>query len=88
MDNQAVALWEYTYEPGAEAHHIHEHPRAIYIVESGTLEMVGPTGQANRMQPSAGVGAWSGPATHTVRNVGDTRVKMIEIEVKTVPRPQ
>ncbi len=88
MENEHVRAWEYTYEPGAEGHHVHEFPRLVYIIEGGVLEMVSPTGQVNRLSPTPGVAGWAGPATLTVRNVGTTRVKMLEVEIKGAsPQP-
>ena len=86
LDNEAVEVVRLTYPVGGESGmHTHRYPnRVAYVVRGGTLEMV----PADIDKPRQSVEVADGqtiylPAqTHNVRNVGDTEIVIIEIEIK------
>ncbi len=96
MDNEDVQVVEIRYEPGSVSPlHTHEFPRrAIYVESGGTLEITPgrvrddgtlelvPGGEAKRIDITAGQVLWIPAQTHTLRNVGKTFIRAIEVEIK------
>ena len=82
VDNDDIRMVEYKYLPGGTGRHEHIFPRAVYIAEGGELEFVSDEGTVRKLTPASSSGGWSPPANHTVRNVGMSKVRMVEIEVK------
>ncbi len=83
LENEHVRVIENAYAPGAASPlHTHAHPRVVYVVEGGSLALEGPDGRATRVDVAAGTAVWRPPETHAVRNVGRTRVRTVEVEVK------
>ncbi len=83
LENAQVMVVENVYPAGAAALlHTHAWPRVVYVLEGGSLELEDDEG-VSRMDVAAGQTAWRPAETHVVRNVGRTRVRVIEVEVKT-----
>ena len=86
LDNEAVEVVRLTYPAGSESGmHSHRHPnRVAYVVAGGTLEMVpGDTDQPTQsVEVADGQAIYLPAQTHNVRNVGDTDIVIIEIEIK------
>jgi len=96
MENEDVQVVEIRYEPGSVSPlHTHEFPRrAIYVESGGTLEITPgrklddgtlklvPGGEATRIEITAGQALWLPAQTHTLRNVGKTFIRAIEVEIK------
>jgi hypothetical protein len=63
----------------------------LYILNSNHLvrgDRDGATLVDSRMarRPADGVAVWSGPLLpHTLENVGDTELRVIRVELKTIP---
>ena len=49
--------------------------------EDGALELV-PGGEARRINITAGQALWLPAQTHMLRNVGNTFIRLIEVEIK------
>ena len=92
LDNQSVMVIRLTYPAGTESGmHTHVYPhRVVYTVNGGTLELV----PADPQVPPQSIEVHDGditfvPAsTHNVKNVGDTRVVLIETELKNPAHAQ
>ncbi len=83
LENEHVRVIENIYEPGGESpRHTHDWPRVVYVLEGGTLELEGPGDRIDRAQVEAGQTIWRPAETHVVRNVGRSRVRVVEVEVK------
>jgi quercetin dioxygenase-like cupin family protein len=84
LENEHVRVIESLYPPGASSPlHAHAWPRVVYVVEGGTLALEDPDGRVTRIEAVAGQAAWRPPEAHVVRNVGQTRVRVVEVEVKS-----
>ncbi|MFP6728714.1 MAG: hypothetical protein VCD50_00805 [Alphaproteobacteria bacterium] len=96
LENAEVLAVEVRYEPGsASPLHSHKYPGRVIYVESGgtleitpgrllddgTLELV-PDGEAMRINITAGQTLWLPSQTHSLRNVGKTFIRIVEIEIK------
>lgn len=83
LENERVRVVENSYEPGASSPpHTHEYPRAVYFIDVARLELQGPEGSTTQVVAEAGQTVWRPVETHTVRNIGEGRVRVVEIEVK------
>jgi quercetin dioxygenase-like cupin family protein len=84
LDNEEVLVEATTYPPGAGVPtHMHRFPSLVYVVEGGTLETTTPDGAVDRYDLRPGEALWSDSANvHSARNVGSTRVRIVETEVK------
>lgn len=88
LENERVLVVENSYEPGAVSdEHTHDSPRTVYVVSGGILEMVGPDGTVTQMEVLRGQALWRPAETHVVRNVGPTRVVVVETEIRTGQGP-
>jgi quercetin dioxygenase-like cupin family protein len=86
LENQHVRVLEYHYEPGeASPLHAHEHPRVVYVLDGGELELVAEDGTSTRIRIEPGQTSWRPPENHVVRNVGRTTIRVLETEVKARP---
>jgi quercetin dioxygenase-like cupin family protein len=96
FENDEVQVLDLRYEPGSVTPlHTHEYPhRVLYIEAGGVLEILpgvkaadgtlslAPDAEAKSVKLTAGQTLWLPAATHRLRNVGKTFVRVIEIEVK------
>ena len=84
LDNDEVVVISGTYPPGAsEPMHAHRFPSVAYVIEGGTLEITTPEGIVERYDMRPQETLWSPTAhAHSVRNVGSTHIRILEIEVK------
>lgn len=84
LDNDEVIVVATTYPPGASVP-IHEHrfPRVSYVIEGGTIEAMSPDGTVETFEVRPGETLWNAAAhAHSARNIGTTRVRLVEVEVK------
>jgi len=89
LNNKDVEVVRLIYPAGAESGvHTHKHPnRVVYFVKGGTLELI----PKNSKQSSKIIKVVDGqtlflPATtHNVRNIGKTKVVIVETEIKNKP---
>jgi hypothetical protein len=84
LDNDRVRAWRLTLEPGATAPSITQAAPGIRVViDGGELLESDPARGERHMSPRSGEFFWQEPGrTRTVRNVGTTRIELVEIELK------
>lgn len=84
LDNEEVTVISGKYPPGSsEPMHTHSFPSVAYVIEGGTLEITTPEGTVERYEMRPEETLWSPmPHAHSVRNIGSTTVRIVEIEVK------
>ena len=82
LDNKQVYVFEARYQPGGASKHTHDYSRVIYVLQGGVLELARPDETAKRKELTPGKVVWRPAETHTVTNVGDSEVRLVEIEVK------
>jgi len=97
FENDRVAVWEMSLEPGeSTGMHTHKNTYFFQVIEGSTLKTVGPDGTDYGDLPLAPgdtifvdvegdtvrVGDLTGPATHEAVNVGGTRYFEILVELK------
>lgn len=84
MDNDRVRGWRLVLEPGHAAGTITQQAPGIRIVLDGGEIAESVPGQPDRpMNPKLGEFYWQEPGvTRTVRNIGATRVELLEFELK------
>ena len=84
MDNDRVRGWRLVLDPGHAAGSITQQAPGIRIVLDGGEIVESVPGQPDRsMNPKLGEFYWQDPGvTRTVRNIGSTRVELLEFELK------
>lgn len=84
MDNERVRGWRLVLDPGQAAAAITQQSAGIRIVVSGGDIVERVPGRPDRpMQPHTGEFFWQdAPITREVRNIGNTRVELVEFELK------
>jgi quercetin dioxygenase-like cupin family protein len=85
LENEHVRVVEYSVKPGEkDVWHTHP-PRVSYIVSGGKVKVYSKTGEPTISEVKTGATTWAGHgALHEVENVGDTDIKIILTEVKSV----
>ena len=84
-ENQYVRVVEYTLNPGEkDIWHTHP-PRSSYVVAGGKVRVYTEDGQNSISEVKTGNSSWAGHgAKHYVKNIGDTKIKIILTEVKAL----
>ena len=83
LENAQVVVIESTYAPGgAVPMHTHRSPHVVYVIDGGILETTGSDGAVETHAVQPGQTLWRAPQSHRTRNVGGTRVRIVEVEVK------
>ena len=85
LNNDKVEVVRLTYPPGTESGiHEHKYPhRVIYVLEGGELELIDTVNQTSKQITVVKDSVLYVPAAnHNVRNIGNTQVKLLEIELK------
>jgi quercetin dioxygenase-like cupin family protein len=83
LENDQVLVIETTYPvKGSVPMHSHRFPQVLYVIEGGTVEATAVDGTVEVLEIRAGQTAWRPAQAHSTRNVGSTRVKIVEVEVK------
>lgn len=86
LENDQVLVIETVYAPGGSVpRHTHRSPHVVYVAEGGTLETTSAEGAVQTLEVHPGQTLWRTPQAHSTRNIGATRVRIAEIEVKQVP---
>jgi quercetin dioxygenase-like cupin family protein len=85
FENEHVRVVEYTLEPGdRDGTHTHP-PKLSYVLSGGTLRITPEVGGAFLSEGETGATHWSEHVgRHWVENVGDTTVRILLVEVKSV----
>ncbi|HEX5280716.1 MAG TPA: hypothetical protein VFW28_11625, partial [Micropepsaceae bacterium] len=84
MDNERVRGWRLVLEPGQSAGEITQGAPGIRVVVQGGDIVERVPGRPDRpMQPHTGEFFWQdAPVSREVRNIGTTRVELVEFELK------
>jgi len=84
LDNERVSVWHLVLAPGQEASAITQTAPGLRIVVDGGELIESAPGKADRgMAPRSGEFFWQDAgATRAVRNVGTTRLELVELELK------
>ncbi|UKJ06659.1 cupin domain-containing protein [Solitalea lacus] len=82
LDNAHVRVMEAVIKPGEEVPW-HSHPNHIaYILSGGKLEFTAKGKSPETVELAAGKAMYFDAVTHMAKNIGDTEVKVIVIELK------
>jgi hypothetical protein len=84
LDNERVRVWRVALEPGQTAPSISQTgPGVRVVIEGGELAELEPGKADRRKAPRRGEFYWQEAGmTRAVRNVGTTRIELIELEIK------
>lgn len=83
LENDQVLVVETTYAIGGGVpKHTHRFPHVAYIAEGGRLEVTRTDGTVEARDVRPGEILWRAPQSHSTRNVGRTRVRLVEVELK------
>jgi hypothetical protein len=84
LDNERARVWRLVLDPGASAPAIRQTaPGVRVVIDGGELVESDPTGYERGMSPRSGEFFWQEAGrTRAVRNVGTTRIELVEIELK------
>lgn len=85
MENEQVRVVEYSVKPGEkDVWHTHP-PRSSYVVSGGKVKVYTETGEPKISEVKTGTASWAGQgAKHYVENIGDTDIKIILTEIKSL----
>lgn len=83
LDNESVLVVENHLRPGAETPlHSHTGPRETHFLQGGIIELTPENGEPKRKEVPTGRTVWRSAETHVVKNVGDTEVRILVMELK------
>lgn len=87
LQNDRIRAESNYYPAGAAvAEHEHTSPRAVVVVEGGTLEIRDANGRVSTLSLRNGDVVWRPPEKHSIVNVGSTPVRLIEVDVLDCPK--
>ena len=66
--------------------HEHTSPRAVVVVEGGTIEIRDASGKVSTLSLRNGDVIWRPPEKHSIVNVGSTPVRLVEVDVLECPK--
>ncbi len=83
LENDRVRVREVFIEPGIDyAPHTHQYPHVGVIVKGGKLRFT-EQGKAETIEFKDGDAGWrDAGVTHSIRNLGQTTVHVVEVELK------
>ncbi len=88
FENDHVRVLRIAYGPGDKSV-MHEHPAAVAVMLSGgTMRMHFPDGTSEDLESNDGDANWSDAVTHLPENLGDGRVEVILVEMKSPPKDE
>ena len=80
-DTMGIRVLEVNYKPG-DSSAIHSHPdNALYVIDGGKAEFTEKDGSKQTVEMKSGMTMIGGAETHSVKNVGNTTMKAILVEV-------
>jgi hypothetical protein len=83
IDNERIRVWRLILEPGeAAAEIIQKAPGLRIVVNGGEIVEIVPGQPEQAMSFKLGEFYWKEPGTRAVKNVGTTRVELVEYELK------
>lgn len=87
LQNERVRAVSNYYPPGsAAAEHEHTSPRAVVVVEGGTIEIRDASGKVSTLSLRNGDVVWRPPEKHSIVNIGSTPVRLVEVDVLDCPK--
>ncbi|MEK7799443.1 MAG: cupin domain-containing protein [Acidobacteriota bacterium] len=87
LQNERVRAVANYYPGGASvAEHEHTAPRAVVVIEGGTLEIRDANGKVSTLSLRNGDIVWRPPEKHSIVNVGSTPVRVVEIDILDCPK--
>jgi len=87
LQNERVRAVANYYPAGASvAEHEHAAPRAVVVIEGGTIEIRDANGKVSTLSLRNGDIVWRPPEKHSIVNVGSTPVRVVEIDVLDCPK--
>lgn len=88
VENDRIRAFELVVDPG-EVHAMHSHlPMVVHVLEGGKIEHELPDGKKEVVAFTAGKTVAAPASRHRSRNVGDTRVRLVAVELKEVSRTE
>lgn len=81
-ENDRIRAMHATLGPG-EAIEVHDHPDHLsYVLQGGKIEIAPEGGQKQELEIEEGQALWIPAEAHSARNVGDTEIKFLVLELK------
>jgi hypothetical protein len=82
IDNEKVRVIHAYHKPHEKVA-MHSHPASVIVYLTDVHQRTTlPNGKSSEATHHAGEVAWSGPRTHTMENLADTPMEVLEIEIK------
>jgi quercetin dioxygenase-like cupin family protein len=86
LENERVRAQAIEYPPGARGpEHEHASPRAVVVLEGGSLEIRDAGGGVKSLAVKSGDVLWRPAEKHAIANTGPTAVRLVEIDVLECP---
>jgi len=84
LENDRVRVREVRFEPGVKpGMHTHPYAHVGVILDDGTLQFNDPGGKNEKVEFKSGAVGWrDAKVTHEVVNVGESPLRVIEVEIK------
>lgn len=87
LQNERIRAVSNYYPAGsAVAEHEHTSPRAVVVIEGGTIEIRDSKGKVSTMSLRNGDVVWRPPEKHSIVNIGSTPVRLVEVDVLDCPK--
>lgn len=87
LQNERIRAVSNYYPAGAAvAEHEHTVPRAVVVIEGGTIEIRDANGKVSTMSLRNGDVIWRPPEKHSIVNIGSTPVRLVEVDVLDCPK--
>ena len=85
MENEHVRIVEYFIKPGEkDTWHTHP-PRSSYVISGGQVKVFTESAEPKISEVKAGTSSWAAQgAKHYVENIGNTDIKIILTEIKSL----
>jgi beta-alanine degradation protein BauB len=81
VDTLGVRMFEVTFNPGDKVA-MHSHPdHAVYALSGGSLEITNDKGHKEVVEITSGMAAIFPAETHSARNLGNSTIKAIVMEI-------
>jgi beta-alanine degradation protein BauB len=85
LENGRVRMMEVTFAPG-DSIAMHAHPdHAVYTITGGKLRVTTSDGTTQVADLKAGDSIWFPAVVHGAKNIGDTSLKLLVVELKEKP---
>ncbi len=84
LENDRVRVREVRFDPGAKpGPHTHTYAHVGVVLDAGTLQFNDPHGKSEKVSFKPGQVGWrDANVTHEVVNVGESSIRVIEVEIK------